>query len=333
LMITRETGPLVNAVLLSYNRPAYLRQALASLLDQSYQNLLITVVDNPSPSSDEVANIVGQHSQVRLIRNRTNQGYTGGMNRGIEAAAGKYIFLTEDDVTLERDCVSRLASFMEQHPATGLCAPIIYNRAERTIRCAGGEVALGAVYKGKIYGAGEADAGQFKTPFEVSYIDGVTLLARADLLKSLGGFREDFFMYVESTELCIRAHNCGAKLFVLPQASAYHFEPSVGPTPPEIEFHKIKNFLSLYLLHAPVRVLPEFLCRYALWQTLRMVLGRRGRGYRLTSLRALSWFLRKTPSLLRERNRHRSLQSRVGDAMRGGDEPERMAGEIALIKD
>ena len=331
-MITRDTGPLINAVLLSYNRPLYLRRSLASLLDQSYENLLITVVDNPSPASDEVASIVGQHSRVGLIRNRTNQGYTGGMNRGIEAAAGKYIFLTEDDVTLERDCVQRLASFMEGHPATGLSAPIIYNHAARTIRCAGGEVELSAVYRRKIYGAGEADAGQFKTPFDVSYIDGVTLMARADLLKSLGGFREDFFMYVESAELCMRARNSGAKLSVVPQARAYHFEPMVGPTLPEIEFHKIKNFLSLYLLHARARVLPEFLCRYAVWNTLRTVFNRRG-GYRLTSLQALLWVLRKTPSLLRERRLHRSIQASVGDEMRGEDYLESMAGEVSLIKD
>jgi GT2 family glycosyltransferase len=331
-MITRDPKPLINAVLLSYNRPAYLRAALASLLDQSYENLLITVVDNPSPASDEVARIVGQYSQVKLIRNRTNQGYTGGMNRGIEAAAGKYIFLTEDDVTLDRDCVLRLALFMEQHPANGLCAPVIYNKAERTIRCAGGEVALGAVYRRKIYGAGEADAGQFKTPFEVSYIDGVTLLARADLLKRLGGFREDFFMYVESVELCLRARNSGAKLSVVPWASAYHFEPPMGPTPREIEFHKIKNFFSLYLLHAPARVLPEFLCRYALWHTLRTMFGRRG-GYRLTSLKALLWVLRKTPSLLRERSLNRSMQASVGVDTRAEDCLAGMAGEVSLVKD
>jgi GT2 family glycosyltransferase len=332
-MITRDTTPLINAVLLSYNRPAYLREALASLLDQSYQNLLITVVDNPSPSSDEVARIVGQHSQVRLIQNRTNQGYTGGMNRGIEAAAGKYIFLTEDDMTLEPDCVQRLAEFMEQHPATGLSAPVIYNKSERTIRCAGGEVKLGAVYKRKIYGVGEEDAGQFETPFEVSYVDGVTMLARADLLKRLGGFREDFFMYVESVELCVRAHNYGAQLSVVPGARAYHFEPLVGPTPPEIEFHKIKNFLSLYLLHAPARVLPEFLCRYALWNTLRTMFTRRGGGYRLASLKALLWVLRKTPSLLRERNQQRSIQRSAGDEMRAEDYLERVAGEVSLVKD
>ncbi|HEV7858353.1 MAG TPA: glycosyltransferase family 2 protein [Pyrinomonadaceae bacterium] len=331
-MIARDTIPLINAVLLSYNRPQYLRQALASLLDQSYENLLITVVDNPSPASEEVARIVGQHSQVKLIRNQENQGYTGGMNRGIEAADGKYIFLTEDDVTLEPDCVSRLALFMERHPATGLCAPIIYNKTERTIRCAGGEVELGAVYRRKIYGAGEEDAGQFETPFEVSYVDGVTMMARADLLKRLRGFREDFFMYVESLELCMRVRNSGATLSVVPGARAYHFEPSVGPTPPEIEFHKIKNFLSLYLLHAPARVLPEFLCRYALLNTLRTMFSHRS-AHRSTSLKALWWVLRKTPSLLRERVQQHSIRSSVGDDVRVEDYLERVAGEAALVKD
>jgi GT2 family glycosyltransferase len=331
-MIRRDTSTLISIVLLSYNRPNYLREALASLLDQSYENLEIIVVDNQSLSSAEVASIVGQHSRVRLIRNRANLGYAGGMNRGIEAAAGKYIFLTEDDITLERDCVLRLVEYMEQHPATGFSSPIIYNKAERTIRCAGGEAVLGAIYGRKIYGAGEEDTGQFKTPFEVGYIDGATMFARADLLKRLRGFREEYFMYVEAVELCVRVHNSGAKLSVVPGARAYHFEPLVGPTPPDIEFHKIKNLFSLYLLHAPARVLPEFLCRYALWNTLRSMFARRN-GNRLTSLKALWWVLRQTPSLLRERNLQHSIQSSVGEDMCVEDYLESVAGEVSLIKD
>ena len=60
-----NSAPLVSVMLLSYNRPAYLQEALVSLLNQSYQNLEITVVDNPSPASAEVARLVSRYPRCK----------------------------------------------------------------------------------------------------------------------------------------------------------------------------------------------------------------------------------------------------------------------------
>jgi hypothetical protein len=93
---------------------------------------------------------------------------------------------------------------------------------------------------------------------------------------------------------------------IVPRAKVYHIEPSPGAVSPELQFHKIKNFFSLYLLHAPARVLPEFICRYAIWNILRTML--KSRELSGPSLRALLWVLKRTPALLMERRRTRSLQ-------------------------
>jgi GT2 family glycosyltransferase len=302
MKLKQSTRPAVSVILLSYNRPACLREALASLLNQSYENLSITVVDNPSPTSAEISIIVAQYKNVKLIRNSVNQGYAGGMNRGIEQAVGQYVHLTEDDIILEKDCIQRLVEYMSEHPCVNLVSPIIYNKASKTIRCAGGEFALGGVYRKRVYGAGELDIGQFSQPFDVSFIDGATMFARGDFWKSFKGFREEYFMYVEAIELCARVIKAGQRMAIVPRAKVSHVEPPPQQSiSPEIEFHKIKNFFSLYLLHAPLRVLPEFICRYALWNTLRAMLMRRG--VNGTRLRALLWVLKKTPALLMERRR------------------------------
>jgi GT2 family glycosyltransferase len=127
------------------------------------------------------------------------------------------------------------------------------------------------------------------------------MFARADLWKSLKGFHEDFFMYAEAVEFSIRVARSGQKLEVVPQAKVYHFEPPEKPTPPEIEFHKVKNFFALYLLHAPLGKLPEFFLRYGVLNTLRSALGRKGNT--LLTLKALWWVLKKTPGLLSERRK------------------------------
>jgi GT2 family glycosyltransferase len=294
--------PLVSVVLLSYDRPAYLQEALVSLLDQSYENLEIAVVDNPSPSSAEVARIVSRHGNVKLIQNLLNLGYAGGMNTGIEQATGQYVYLTEDDIVLERDCIRRLVEYMDKHPSADLVSPIIYNWTGETIRYAGGDFMLGGVYRKRVYGAGERDTGQFQQPFDVSYIDGATMFARRDFWSHFKGFREEYFMYVEAVELCARVIKSGKKMAVVPQAKVYHFDPPKGRPSEELEFHKVKNFFSLYLLHAPARHLPEFVCRYAVINTVRTLMGRTGSPPR-AFLRALLWVAKKTPSLLKERYR------------------------------
>jgi GT2 family glycosyltransferase len=297
------SSPSVSVVLLSYNRPAYFREALASLLNQSYENLEITVVDNPSPASGEVASITGKHQSVKLIRNATNLGYAGGMNAGIKQATGQYVFLTEDDIVLDRNCIEHLVRYNDEHPSADLLTPLIYNKTEQTIRCAGGEFVLGAVYRMNIYGAGEQDAGQFSQPFEVGYIDGATMFASSQFWKRFKGFRPEYFMYVEAVELCARVIKSGKKMTVVPEAKVYHFEPTQKAILPEIEFHKLKNFFSLYLLHAPARHLPEFVCRYAIINAGRALLGKTGSPPK-AFFKALLWVARKTPSLLRERLKH-----------------------------
>ena len=292
--------PLVSVVLLSYNRPALLNESLGSLGHQSYANLDVTVIDNPSEASLEVARVVSQYPTVKLIQTSANLGYTGGMNLGIASALGDYVYLTEDDIVLANDCIQGLVEFMEDSPSAELVAPVIYNKTSGTIRCAGGKLALNGVYSLKIYGQDERDTGQFAEPFYVNYVDGAVMFARRDFWKQFRGFREEYFMYVDAVELCARVAKAGKKMMIVPQAKVYHFEPTTGWSPNELEFHKIKNFFSLNLLHAPTHKLPEFICRYAIINGVRSLFRRDGRRPGVF-FKALLWAVKHTPSLMRER--------------------------------
>jgi GT2 family glycosyltransferase len=291
-------SPTVSVVVLSYNRPAYLSEALASIQAQSFEPCEVVVVDNPSPASEEVARIVEKFSGFKLFRSSVNLGYAAGMNRGLELSAGTYTLLTEDDIVLDHDCIRHLVEYAEANPETGLSGPLIYNKSEGTIRCAAGDFELGGVYRIKIHGAGERDEGQFPHPLQVTYIDGAVMFARTSFWRHLGGFREEFFMYGESVELCAKAAKTGKALTFVPQAKVYHFEPPPGANiSPEFTFHRHKNFFALYLLHARARYLPEFFARYAGLGLLRAATNGSLRPF----LRALIWTTRRAPSLLRER--------------------------------
>ena len=127
------------------------------------------------------------------------------------------------------------------------------------------------------------------------------------MLKRLKGFREDFFMYADDSDLCLRVLKAGFNITVVPQAKVFHCEQAITPTDQKIEFHKIKNFFSLYLLHARLRVLPEFYFRYGVIGLLRAVVLDRQRLW--PRLKASGWFLLKAPSLIADRYRGTKLSA------------------------
>jgi len=296
-------GPLLSVVVLSYGRPQFLSEVLTSIVSQVSPDTEILLVDNASQASEEIARLAAGFPSVTLIRNPANLGFCGGMNVGITAARGGYIYLTEDDVVLRPGCIDALLSHVRQHPDVGLAAPIMYNKRSGTIRSAGGRFSLGAVYVMKIAGENETDRGQFDKPFDVTYIPGASILASAALLKSLKGFREDFFVYYEDAELCMRVLKAGKRIVTVPDAKIEHFEPPSGPSSDFVDFCRIRNFFAVYLLHAPLGVLPVFLARYAGLEMLRAIARDRRRAKLL--FQALCAIAADAPGLLSQRDDRR----------------------------
>jgi GT2 family glycosyltransferase len=291
----------VSVILLSHNRPGYLRESLAAAVRQRLRPSEILVVDNHSPASPEVAAVVARFPEARLVANPTNLGFTGGMNVGLREATGDYVVLLEDDIVAEGGCTAALTAYLGAHPEVGLCGGVMLNRRAGTVRCAGGELRLGVRYHKKIFGANEPDEGQYREPFLVSYLPGALMCGRLQDLRRWGGFREDFFMYYEDDELCARLTRAGWRIAVVPGARVEHIDPPPGPCPRWLEYLKLRNFLRLYLLHAPARALPGFLVRYAVWSLLSEGLSRPA--YAVLRARALLDALFRLPRLLRDRYR------------------------------
>lgn len=292
-------GVSISVVLLSYDRPQYLRRVLETVVAEPGLDFEVIVVDNRSPTSDRIAEIVAAFPTVRLIRNPDNGGFTGGMNVGIAAARGEYVYLTEDDIEIEPGCLSALVAYLESRPDVGLAGPVMLNHGDDTVRCAGGHVELGPIYRLTVLAAGEPSAAsRLAAPYEVTYLPGSMLMARRALLRELGGFRDDFFMYIEDVDLCIRVLKRRLAIAVVPEARVRHYDPApVGA--PGLDFHKTKNLSAVYLLHAPLRVLPAFLLRYGLLGGARAIRA----GGAGAHVRAWTWALVNAPRLLAERFR------------------------------
>jgi glycosyltransferase involved in cell wall biosynthesis len=115
------THPKVTVLMPVFNGQAYLRQAIQSVLDQTFSDFEFLIVDDGS--TDDSVRIINSFSDVRirLVRNERNIRIVQTLNRGLSLAQGDYIARMDcDDLSLPKRLATQVA-FMDTHPEVGIC--------------------------------------------------------------------------------------------------------------------------------------------------------------------------------------------------------------------
>lgn len=230
----------VSVIIVSYNTADLLVACLQSVLASRQVALEIFVVDNAS--KDGSANIVReQFSAVRLIANADNRGFGAANNQALRECSGKYVLFLNPDTTVEPDSLQTMIAFMESHPAVGLAGPKVLNPDGTR------QDSVSLRYPGHRYGA--ADLGPL--PGEIACVLGACQIASRELLRELGGFDEDFFLYGEDQDICLRVRKCGLQIGCVPEAVImHHGGKSERDTPPaEVVRKKIRAEYLFYRKH------------------------------------------------------------------------------------
>lgn len=192
-----------------------------------YDNFTILIVDNCSPdgSGQALRDSLPDH---RLHFTDRNLGYAGGNNIGIDAAireGADYIWILNPDIRVEPDALRLLVDEAEKDKTIAAIGPRICNRDD----------------KGRIYSDGgriDPSQGYYtyhehsnrlvnEIPskgifYDIDYVNGSAFLIRSNAIKQIGLLREDFFLYFEETEWCIRAKRNNWKLAINTQSVVYH---------------------------------------------------------------------------------------------------------------
>jgi glycosyltransferase involved in cell wall biosynthesis len=114
--------PLVSIIIPCYKQAAYLPEAVASAVAQTYPCREIVIVDDGSPdeTSAVARALIGRYDgeKIRLLVG-PNSGLGSARNAGIRTAKGHYLVPLDADDTLSPDMLSRCVAALEQHPAAG----------------------------------------------------------------------------------------------------------------------------------------------------------------------------------------------------------------------
>lgn len=111
-----EKLPLVSVVIPVYNGESYLREAIDSVLSQTYGKIELLLVDDGS--CDSSAEIASSYSDLRYIK-QENKGVASARNRGIAESKGDYITFLDQDDYWSKSKLELQINYLERHSTCG----------------------------------------------------------------------------------------------------------------------------------------------------------------------------------------------------------------------
>jgi len=242
----------LSIIIVNYNTKELLKNCLESVF-QKIKNIdfEVWVVDNASLDGS-LEMVVKEFPKVKIIANEENVGFAKANNQALEKVNGKYVFLLNPDTILLDDNLKKLIDFMEKHPKTGACGPLVLNKDGSMQRqCRRGFPTFWnsfSYYSGlwKLFSQNQWWRKTFGGYFlldkpddqicEVDQLSGAAMVVRKDLLKKVGLMCEDYVMYWDDTDWCFRMKKAGWKIYYVPLTKITHYGGAGGA-----QLHAFKN--------------------------------------------------------------------------------------------
>ena len=212
----------VTVIILNWNGKADTLSCLSSLKEQTV-SLDLVVVDNGSEDGSEAA-IRQAHPDITLLQTGRNLGYTGGNNVGIRhalATGATHIFVVNNDVVFDPQCVAELLADCMAHPNAAAAAPkCLFQSEPKTVYFAGGLI----LRRGPAVhvGLGQPDGPEFDQAGNTDWITGCALFATRQAFERIGPFEDRFFLLFEDVDWSLRAREAGMPLRYVPTARLWH---------------------------------------------------------------------------------------------------------------
>lgn len=188
----KERSVGISVLMPVYNAEKYVGQAIESILEQTFKNFELIIIDDAS--TDASYNVIQKYAKkdkrIKVFKNTHNQGIGANRNRLVKLASGKYIAWQDaDDISLP----TRLAKqyqFMENNPQVGICGAWIQFFNEE------GDFAI------RKYAA--EDSNLRKTVFSYSPVAQPVAILRKEIFKNNNYFYDNTLSPVEDLDMSFK---------------------------------------------------------------------------------------------------------------------------------
>lgn len=224
----------LSVIIVSYNTCQILADCLKSVFSQKGVKLEVLVVDNAS-TDGTVAMLETDFPQVKPIKNSKNYGFARANNQALAKASGKFLLLLNSDTVLGPGVLTTMLTWMKDRPQVGISTCQLITPQ--------GPQSLGGFFptpkriflwmsfiddlpllNHRAYHLPARYTADWSDPegIQLDWVSGAFFLMRDQVFAEIGGLAEDFFMYVEEVEYCLRAKKKGWQVVYTPAARLTH---------------------------------------------------------------------------------------------------------------
>ncbi len=212
-------SPKASIIVLNWNGKHYLKDCLSSIAEIPREpSFECIMVDNGS-TDGSVEYVEKNFKWVRVVRSGENLGYAGGNNLGAREAKGEFLIFLNYDTRVEKNWLSGLLDAFKENRIAAVQSKVLFDNDSSKINTFGTDTHVtGLTVCKHIF---KEDKGLEKTE-EVSGFSGSSVMIPKRLFFELGGFDDDFFLYLEDTDFGWRATLAGHRILATPKSIIYH---------------------------------------------------------------------------------------------------------------
>ncbi|WP_010276818.1 glycosyltransferase family 2 protein [Paenibacillus senegalensis] len=277
---------MVGIIILNYIAYKETIKCTRSIMETYSGPYRIYIIDNDSKngSYNKLTKEFASYSNIRIIKNDKNSGYSAGNNIGIKQAIKddcEYILISNSDIIFHPNSIEEMHKFIGSHENVGIVGPKILNKAggveikSRMFSKTGIREKLFARtklrafnYKGiyrNYYGLDKS----FDEPIEVYALSGCCFMMSKKIAKLITPLDENTFLYEEEVIIGIRAEKTGFKTYYVPDSVVTHYHAVSSKYIGAFSLIHLVNseiyYCKSYLKLKSVHILPIYLFRVALY--------------------------------------------------------------------
>lgn len=223
----------LSIVIICWNDLRVIRDCLHSIYAETHSTEFEVIISDNGSSDGSVEFIRKNYPQARVIENGANLGFGKGNNVGIRASSGEYVLILNPDTIIHDKALDKWIAFADRHPEAGAFGCRVLN-PDGTYQYPAQPFPtiwrqwIAALYLRPLGYVSNAFVSDTYTGWKgdtertIDWQCGCCLLFRADLLKRLGGFDEQFFYHYEEVDLCRRVWGARYPILYTPEASITH---------------------------------------------------------------------------------------------------------------
>lgn len=238
-------------IIVAWNCWEHLYRCLDALSAQTTPGFRVVIIDNGDAEDQQIERASG-YPNVSYVKSPSNLGFAAGNNRGMELALGaNWIILLNPDTIPAVDWFEKMMDAAVRHPDFAVFGSKLLQADNPAVLDGEGDCyhISGMAWRS---GMGLSAMSKPNEPWEAFSPCAAAALYKADALKQVGGFDEDFFCYMEDVDLGFRLRLAGYRCLTVPDAEVLHVgSATTGKRSPFYVYYGQRNLVWTYVKNMP----------------------------------------------------------------------------------